>query len=111
MDDWARKRIQELEASAPTKRKRAEPFARIPLPAAAQAAIATRCGKLMVWIWLLHRSWRDRSMTVPVPNGALTKYGVSRRVKYLALSQLEDAGMITVDRRSRKTVVVTLHHN
>jgi hypothetical protein len=108
--DWAKKRLTELEARAPKKRKKAEPWVKVPLALTAKAAAATNTQKFMVWTWLLYRAWLTGSATVPLPNGALAKYGVNRKSKTLALRQLEAAGLITVERRSRKTPIVTLLH-
>ena len=108
MDDWFKQRRAELEARAPVKRKTAEPFTKVRLAKAAAAYTAMNCPKAMVWLWLLHRSWYTKSLTVAAPNGALAKFGVSRKVKNLALRQLEVAGLVTVERPSRKTPIVTL---
>jgi hypothetical protein len=108
MDDWAKQRLAELHAAVPIKRKRAEPFARISLSWAAMAAAATNCPRALVWIWLVYRAWQTKSTTVSVPNSALVKLGVSREVKRLALRQLERAGLVTIERHTRKTPAVTL---
>ena len=108
MDDWAKQRRAELEAAAPVKRKKPVPFVKVRLATAATAYTALNCPKAMVWLWLLHRSWYAKSTTIAVPNGALAKWGVSRDVKRDALRQLEAAGLIVVDRPSRKTPTVTL---
>ena len=47
-------------------------------------------------------------MTFLIPNGALAKRGVSRWVKYEVIDALEEAGLVTVDRRHGKTPIVTL---
>ncbi len=108
-DDWAKRRKAELEARAPVKRKKTKPFvAKIELDTAAKAFTATGCQKGFVWLWLLHQAWKTGSKTVAVPNGALLKYGVSRKIKRAALRQLEAAGLIAVERRSRKTPTVTV---
>jgi DNA-binding transcriptional ArsR family regulator len=91
----------------PNIRRRA-PFVVLPLSWAAEASAATNCQKAMVWVWLVHRMRTTKSTTVTMPNRVLAKYGVSRRVKSSALRQLEEAGLITVERRPRKTPVVTL---
>ena len=41
--------------------------------------------------------------TVAVPNGAVAKYGVSREIKRRALRQWEAAGLVVIERGSRKT--------
>jgi hypothetical protein len=89
-------------------RHQADPFAVLPLSWAAKASAATNCQKAMVWIWLAHQVRKTKTTTVTIPNGALAKYGISRRIKSLALRQLEEASLIAVERRPRKTPVVTV---
>jgi hypothetical protein len=108
MDDWAKQRLAELNAAAPVKRNKTTPSVMLSLSWAAEAAIATKSLKAMVWVWLVYRAWQTKNPTVAVPNGALAKYGISRKVKSLALRQLEAAGLIAIERRPRKTPTVTL---
>ena len=109
MDDWAKQRLSELEAAAPVKRKpRKDAFVQVPLDWFKAAAKATRSPQAFVSVWLLHLAWKANSPTFPVPNGQLEQHGVSRYAKYRALARLERAGLITVDRRDRKTPIVTL---
>jgi hypothetical protein len=115
-EDWSRvvvkeigpTNLEELQARAPAKRKKIDPFAKVKLKPAAQAFKALNCQKAMVWVWLVHRSWKRQSPTVSVPNEALRAYGVSREVKRRALKDLEAAGLIEVDYRPYKNPVVTL---
>jgi hypothetical protein len=95
-------------ASPNASRQQADPFAVLRLSWAAEASAATNCPKAMVWIWLVHQVRKTKTTTVTIPNRALAKYGISRRVKSLALRQLEEAGLIAVGRRPRKTPVVTV---
>lgn len=106
--DWTKRRLAELHAAAPVKRKKAEPFVKVPLWWAIEATKATRTPKALVWIELLHTSWRVKSLTFPLPNERLKRVGISRYMKYRALRELEAAGLIVVERRQRKTVMVTL---
>ena len=108
MDDWAKQRLAELKAAAPVKRTKTLPYAKLPLAWAAKAAAATHTPRAMVWVWLVHRARLTGNVAVAVPNGALAKYGISRKVKSLVLKQLEGAGLIMVERRPRKTPIVTL---
>jgi hypothetical protein len=108
MDDWAKRRRAELEAAAPKKHKKAKAFVIVELDMAANAFQAVNCPKAMVYLWLVHQARKTGKKTVAVPNGALAKYGVSRKVKYTALQQYEKAGVITVEWRSRKTPLATL---
>jgi hypothetical protein len=106
--DWAKRRIAELQAAAPVKGKKVEPFVKVPLWWAPVAAKATRSPTTIILIELLHRSWKAKSLTFPFPDGRLGKHGVSRKVKYRVLRDLETAGLITVERCSGKSSQVTL---
>jgi hypothetical protein len=88
-------------------RKR-EPFVQVPLALAAKAAAGTNNQKMMVWLWLRHQAWKTRRNVVAAPNGILAKYGISPDVKRAALRQLEAAGLIAIERRPRKTPIVTI---
>src|SRR5262245_60549001 len=88
---------------APTKRKPAEPFVRLPLWWAEAAAKATRDPGLLVLVELLHIHWKTRSTTFPLPNGRLQKLGVTRDVKRRVLYDLERAGLIAVGSDARRS--------
>jgi hypothetical protein len=107
-DDYAKRRLAELNAAAPAKRKKTSPFAVVSLPAAANAFAVANCPKATLWLWLLHQTRKTGKRTVAVPNGAVAKYGVSREIKRRALRQWEAAGLIAIEQRSRKTPLVTL---
>ena len=84
-------------------------FVQVPLWWAEAAAKATTGGgAALVWIYLLHVSWKAKSMTFPLPNGYLKRCGVSRWVKYRVLRELEKAGLITIEHRARKSPLITL---
>jgi hypothetical protein len=108
MDDFVQQKLAELEARAPAKRKKRDPFVKVPLQSAAAAAKATGGQRFMVWLYLLHRSWFEKRTTVSLPNGALRKYGISRDIKRKALADLEAVGLVQVDRRPHKNPRVTL---
>jgi hypothetical protein len=104
--------LQRAAANLPAGRRggkaRKDLFVKVPLWWVEQATRATRSPRAFVCIWLLHLSWRARSMTFPLPNDKLGKRGVDRRAKRRALEALEAAGLIVVERRHGKTPVVTL---
>jgi hypothetical protein len=111
MDDtpWHVKRRRELEAAAPVKRKKkVEPFVKVPLWWIAAAARHARSPATLVMVELLRASWKAKSLSFPLPNGRLNRLGASREVKRRVLRDLEVGGLISVERRSRKTPVVTL---
>jgi ribosomal protein S19E (S16A) len=106
--DWAARRLRELEAAAPVKGKKTEPFVKMPLWWAVAAAEATNSPVTIMLVELLRMRWKTRNNTFPLPNARLRKLGVSRDVKRRVLQQLERVGMITVERQGRKTPIVTL---
>jgi hypothetical protein len=111
-DDWG-VRLRTLEEAVATsqarKRKRAaEAFVRVPLWWAEAAVKATRSPKTLVWVRLLYLAWRDQTRTVRLGNRWFALQGVSRDTKIRALSELEAAGLITVERQLRQSPRVTI---
>ena len=93
----------------PSKAKaKKDAFVQVPLWWAEQAAQATRTPQAMVWLWLLHLSWKEHSLTFKLPNERLAVLGVSRSAKTRALRNLESAGLIQVARARGKSPTVTL---
>ena len=105
--DWSKIRVREFWQDG-LPRKRAEPFALLPLGWAAQAAAATNTRRALVWVWLVQQARRTGCNTVTTSNEALASYGVSRKMKTLALRQLQEAGLVTVERPPGKAPIVTL---
>ena len=109
-EPWHVSRLRELVAAAPVKRKRKknEPFVLIPLWWLEEAAKATRSPTTLVLaeLWRLH--WKTKRATFPLPSVRLRRLGVTRKVKARDLARLEQAGLTTVERRARKTPVITL---
>jgi len=91
----------------PIKRK-VQPFVKVPLWWIAEAAKHTRSPATLVLIELLHTHWKTKSLSFPFPNGRLKKLGVSREIKRRVLEELEQGGLIAVDRPTRKSPIVTL---
>jgi hypothetical protein len=91
-----------------SNRKRIDKFVKVPLWWAEEAAKATNTPKAMVWVWLAYLAWEQGSNTFKLPNGRLQIRGVGRHTKARALRQLEEAGLIRVDRPGKKSPVVTL---
>jgi hypothetical protein len=107
-NEYAKRRLAELYAAAPVKSKKDKPFAIVELDAAARAFAAMNCPKAMVYVWLVHEVRKTGNRTVPVPNGMLAKYGVTRETKRRALKELEADGLMAIKRRPLKTPCVTL---
>ena len=103
------KRLRELEAAAPVKRKKkVEPFVKVPLWWIETAAKDARSPTTIVLIELLYAAWKAKSSTFPLPNSRLNKLGVSRKTKYRVLRDLERQQVILVERPPKKTPIITL---
>jgi len=103
------KRLRELEAAAPVKRKKkVEPFVKVPLWWIETAAKDARSPTTIVLIELLYAAWKAKSSTFPLPNSRLNTSGVSRKTKYRVLRDLERRPVLLVERRPRKTPIITL---
>lgn len=104
--------LQRAAANRPASRRRSksrkDTFAMVPLWWIEQAARATNNPQAFILIWLLHLSWKARSTTFAVPNAGMIKRGGSRWTKYRVLDDLAAAGLITVERRPGRSLVVTL---
>lgn len=109
MDEWTARRMRELEAATPIKRKKVELFVKVPLWWIEEAAKATKSPTTVVLIELLRLRWKTGSSTFPLPNARLQRLGVSRKVKQRILRELELAQLIIVERPTRKSPVVTLN--
>jgi hypothetical protein len=59
-------------------------------------------------LFLTYEHWRTGGRTIRLTNAALVEVGVSRRTKGPALAELERIGLIKVERRPRKSPLVTI---
>jgi hypothetical protein len=64
-----------------------------------------------VALHVLMRDFETRGKPFTLSNGALALENVSRWEKPRALSELEEAGLIVLERRKRKTPRITVLHN
>jgi hypothetical protein len=65
-------------------------------------------GTYRVALHLLYEHWRNGGRAVVLSNCASEKIGVSRKVKWDALRELEWWGLIAIERRPRKSPLVSL---
>ena len=61
-----------------------------------------------VALYLLWEAWRSQSNRVKLTNVGMKEHGVSRWNKHRALKQLVEAGLISVEQRTRKSPSVTV---
>jgi hypothetical protein len=93
----------------PPRPKQGERFLKGPVPLAWLSAAANLPGKSLhvgVAIWFL--AGLHRSRTVPLNNITSLRFGLDRNAKYRGLEWLEEAGLVTVERRLGCSPRVTL---
>jgi hypothetical protein len=61
-----------------------------------------------VALHLLHETWRTGNSVTKLTNVALTKVGVGREGKAIALRELRKTGLISVEQRPRRNPIVTV---
>jgi hypothetical protein len=98
----------EAKPTARARRRAGNPYSRLLLQSFAAAIKASRSQKAFVWAWLQYEAWRSKGATVDLTNSELGFYGVNREMKRRAIRQYERAGLITVERRGREAVTVTI---
>jgi hypothetical protein len=63
-----------------------------------------------VALYLLFLHWKNGGKPIKLANGMLKLSGTSRQSKWRALTELERQGLITVERRARRSPIVRLSH-
>lgn len=101
------------DAPPVTQRRTASPrthrhFVQVPVLWIERLTGARHLATYRVALHLLYLSWKANSQSVVLSNGALAKEGVPRRQKWRALRELEQRGLIAIERRQRKAPRVTL---
>ena len=93
--------------SAAPKAKRREQFTLVPDVWKERLAEGTaNCGTYKLALALLHRDWKNDGRPVRLANKGLEADGLNRKQKYRALTDLERLGLVTVERRFRKSPTV-----
>ena len=97
---------------APAKiQKRREHFIKVPMwwyEKLSNPLPVTRC-TIAIALHLLYLNWKSRGEPFKLPNGTLRYDGIGRHTKRRALKDLEQRGLITVERRARKSPIIHLH--
>ena len=96
--------------SNPTKpKKRRQHFVRVPW-VWMEKLIGCRGQTLRVAFVVLYLDWKAKGQPVKLANKLPQMVGVSRRAKWRALTDLESLGLISVERRARKSPMVQVQH-
>jgi hypothetical protein len=108
-DEAVLARLRLPERPAPHRPKRSGAgFAKMSNGAAVAGYHALGCPRAIVWHYIHYRVWAEGVQTIPLANRTLVDMGVSRYTKYRALLSLEQAGLIRVEHRQRRSPLVTL---
>jgi hypothetical protein len=111
-DIWNKLRIDPAKLATPYVpakiRKRNEQFVKLPMwwyGKLAGSPTATRT-TILIAIYLVHLHWKHSGKPFKLPNGMLGYDGISRHSKWRALKELERLGLITVERRRKKSPII-----
>ncbi len=102
------KRLPPRKLKAPRPRK-GNRFLKGPIPWAwlvEACNLPGQCAQLALALWFL--SGARKSRTVSLSSQITAELGISRNAKRRALEWLEGAGLVSVERRTRKAPLVTL---
>jgi hypothetical protein len=89
-------------------RKRHERFVMVPWAWVERLARARFTATYRVALHILYRHWEGGGEPFTLSNGAVAMGGVGRRAKWRALRELEQFGLITIERRKRKTPLIAV---
>jgi hypothetical protein len=106
---WRERRLAELQAAAPAKkRKKVESFIKVTEWWIRAATKATHTKKALVAVELLRASWKaGGATTFALPSGRLKRFGVSDPTTWRALQDLRRAGLITIEQRGQKAPLIS----
>jgi hypothetical protein len=90
-------------------RKRRRHFAMVPLTWFERLERASGSTILVAW-GLLYLHWKGNGGPVKLSNDKIALGGVSRFSKWRALANLERRGLITIERRPRRSPLIRLLH-
>jgi hypothetical protein len=89
-------------------RKRREHFIRVPWTWVEKLAPSRSANTYRVALYLLYMHWKNKEAPFKLANGMLAIDGVTRFSKWRALQELEQAGLIRIEKRPRKSPVITV---
>lgn len=101
----------EVWAVTPIKiKRRREQFTMVPGIWKERLSKARYVATYRVALHILTRDWENDGKPFTLSNGALALEGVKRGTKWRALRELEQLGLIAIERRKRKSPQITVLH-
>jgi hypothetical protein len=89
-------------------RKRRRQFIKVPFTWYERLNAARHIATYRVALYVLYLHWKHGGQPFPLANGMLAMEGVNRFRKSDGLRELETLGLVRVDRRQRKSPMVTV---
>jgi hypothetical protein len=90
------------------KRRRRQKFIMVPWSWFERLKPSRRGSTYRLAMLLQHLHWRNGRQPIKLSNVALAEVGIDRRSKWNAIRELEQLGLIRVERQRRKSPVITL---
>jgi hypothetical protein len=108
-----RLRLPDVPGTAPrpvatNTKERHQQFVKFPRAWVDRLRTARYTSTYRVALHLLFRHWKSDGRPIQLSNVALAEAGVSRDQKWRALRELECLGLIRIERRRRRSPVITL---
>jgi len=92
----------------PKIQKRRQQFVKVPWAWIERLVEARHIATYRVALHVLYRHWKNGGLPFTLSNAAIADEGVSRWRKWEALGELEQLGLITVERRKRRSPRITV---
>lgn len=99
--------IERLAAVPRKIQRRRRQFAMLPMTWWEKLEGASGQTCRVAW-YLLYQNWKNEGEPIKLANEMLARGGISHDAKSKALRELERRGLIAIDRRSRKSPLVTV---
>ena len=107
--DLERLRLDPADLQRKPKRKKWQRhYVRFPWEWAERMKSVRRGSSYRLALLLVYEHWRTGGRPIVLTNVALEREGLTRKSKWRALRELEQLGLVEVERRSRKSPRVTL---
>jgi hypothetical protein len=89
--------------------KRRQQFVIVPWGWIERLAKTASANTYRVALHLLYEHWRGSGQSFLLPNGMLAMEGVTRFAKWRALAELEELGLVSVEKRPNRSPKLTVH--
>jgi hypothetical protein len=96
------------KGATPPKTKWRRQFVKFPWSWMDRLRTARRAVTYRIALHLLYQHWRTGGKPITLSNVALIDEGIAPGTKWRGLKELEQAGLIQIERRRRKSPIVTL---